>query len=193
MLHNHILDSDYARYTARERNDASTAVCASVDTRVCRRARSEMRRELGLPSPAGAETDKKTHQSARRGTGVTRAASRTPTSGWWILVRTNRRLSEDQGRGMVVLFSTCCLKVDQVTSCHCCISRQRFSGSPNPRHEARVLALAGPAQASSSSEGPPARFVVPQSERVCAYRQPTRPLRGTEPTKGGRVSPACGD
>ena len=103
MLHNHILDSDYARYTARERNDASTAVCASVDTRVCRRARSEMRRELGLPSPAGAETDKKTHQSARRGTGVTRAASRTPTSGWWILVRTNRRLSEDQGRGMVVL------------------------------------------------------------------------------------------
>ena len=76
---------------------------ASVDTRVCRRARSEMRREFGLPSPAGAETDKKTHQSARRGTGVTRAASRTPTSGWWILVRTNRRLSEDQGRGWLYL------------------------------------------------------------------------------------------
>ena len=91
-------------------------MCASLDTWVCRRARNEMLREFGLPSPAGAETDKKTHQSARRGTGVTRAASRTPTSRVWILVRTNRRLSEGREEGGVLV--TLRASVDQVTSCY---------------------------------------------------------------------------
>ena len=119
MLHDHILDSDYARYTQRGKGMMRAQLCASVDTRMSAAgARNKMRREFGPPRPAGTETDKNTHQSARRSTGVTKAASRTPTSRVWILVRTNRRLSEDREEGGVLVTVTLRASVDQVTSCY---------------------------------------------------------------------------
>ena len=57
---------------------------------------TKCRREIGLRSTRGAKTDKETHQSARRGTGVSAAASRTPTSRVVRFGANNRHLSDDR-------------------------------------------------------------------------------------------------
>ena len=107
MPHNHFLDSDYvcSMQRAKKRCEHGVALALGHAVLSARRAATKCRREIGLRSTRGANTDKETHQGARRGTGVSAAASRTPSSRVVRFGANNRHLSDDRAERRFLYFN----------------------------------------------------------------------------------------